>query len=59
MPGSLGALENGNELLFKEAVIYLSEIEKRYLTAEVRRNVYGGRYKLSLVKTDMILTKIM
>lgn len=42
MPGSLGALENDNELLFKDAVIYLSEIEKRYLTAEVRRKVYGG-----------------
>ena len=42
MPGSLGALETDNELLFKDAVIYLSKIEKRYLTAEVRRKVYGG-----------------
>lgn len=49
MPGSLRALENDNELLFKDAVIYLSEIEKRYLTADLRR----------LVRTDMILTKIM
>ena len=49
MLGSLGALENDNELLFKDAVIYLSEIEKRYLTADLRR----------LVRTDMILTKIM
>ena len=42
MPGSLGAFENDNELLFKDAFIYLSEIEKRYLTVEVRRKVYGG-----------------
>lgn len=32
----MGALENDTELLFKDATIYLSEIENRYLTAEVR-----------------------
>ena len=42
MPGSLRALENDNEVLFKDAVIYLSKIEKRYLTVEVHRKIYGG-----------------
>lgn len=48
----MGALERDTELLFKDAVIYLSEIENRYLTGKVRRKVYGGWYKLPLVKTD-------
>ena len=48
----MGALERDTELLFKDATIYLSEIENRYLTAEVRRKVYVGWYKLPLVKTD-------
>ena len=48
----MGALETDTELLFKDATIYLSEIENRYLTAEVRRKVYGGWYKLPLIKTD-------
>lgn len=48
----MGALEVDTELLFKDATIYLSEIENRYLTAEVRRKVYGGWYKLPLVKTE-------
>ena len=48
----MGALERDSELLFKDAVIYLSEIENRYLTGEVRRKVFYGLYKLPLVKTD-------
>ena len=48
----VGALERDSELLFKEAAIYLSEIENRYLTGEVRRKVIHGLYKLPLVKTD-------
>ncbi len=48
----MGALEVDTELLFKDATIYLSEIENRYLIAEVRRKVYGGLYKLPLVKTE-------
>ena len=48
----VGALEQDSELLFKDAVIYLSEIENRYLTGEKRRKVFYGLYKLPLVKTD-------
>ena len=52
----MGALETDTELLFKDATVYLSEIENRYLTAEVRRKVYGGWYKLPLVKTCLLYT---
>ena len=38
--------------LFKNATIYLSEIENRYLTGEVRRRVSFHLYKLPMVKTD-------
>ena len=48
----MGALETDTELLFKDATVYLSEIENRYLTVEIRRKVYGGWYKLPLVKTE-------
>ena len=48
----MGALERDSELLFQDAVIYLSDIENRYLTGEVRRKVFYGLYKLPLVKTD-------
>ena len=48
----VGALERDSELLFKDAAIYLSEIENRYLTGEVRRKVFHGLYKLPMVKTD-------
>ena len=48
----MGALERDTELLFRDAVIYLSEEEDRYLTGAVRRKVYGGWYKLPLVQTD-------
>ena len=48
----VGALERDSELLFRDAVIYLSEIENRYLTGEVRRKVIHGLYRLPQVKTD-------
>ena len=48
----VGALERDSELLFKDATFYLSEIENRYLTGEIRRRVIHGLYKLPLVKTD-------
>ena len=48
----VGALETDSELLFKDAVIYLSDIENRYLTGEVRRKVMFRCYKLPMVKTD-------
>lgn len=48
----VGALERDSDLLFKDATIYLSETENRYLTGEVRRKVFHGLYKLPMVKTD-------
>jgi len=48
----VGALERDSDLLFKDAAIYLSDVEDRYLTGEVRRKVFYGAYKLPLVKTD-------
>lgn len=48
----VGALERDSDRLFENAAIYLSEIENRYLTGEVRRKVIHGLYKLPLVKTD-------
>ena len=48
----VGALERDSELLFKDATVYIGEIEDRYLTGEVRRKVIHGLYKLPPVKTD-------
>ena len=48
----VGALEQDSELLFKDATVYLSETENRYLTGETRRKVFHGFYKLPLVKMD-------
>ena len=48
----VGALERDSELLFRDATMYLSEIENRYLTGEVRRKVFHGFYKLPMVRTD-------
>ncbi len=47
-----GALEPDAGGLFRHATIYIGEIENRYLTGEVRRKVYGGLYKLPLVKME-------
>ena len=46
----VGALEPDSEQLFKDAVVYLSEIENRYITGEKRRKVIHGLYKLPMVK---------
>ena len=48
----VGALERDSEQLFKDASVYIGEIENRYLTGEVRRKVFHGFYRLPLVKTD-------
>ena len=48
----VGAVEVDSDGLFKNATIYLSEIENRYLTGEVRRRVSFHLYKLPMVKTD-------
>ena len=48
----VGALERDSDLLFKDATVYIGEIENRYLSGEVRRKVFHGMYKLPLVKTD-------
>ena len=48
----VGALERDSELLFRDATVYLSEIENRYLTGEARRKVMFGLYKLPPVKMD-------
>ena len=48
----VGALEADSDLLFRDATVYLSEIENRYLTGEKRRKVFHGLYRLPMVKTD-------
>ena len=48
----VGALETDSEQLFREATVYIGEIENRYLTGETRRKVFHGLYKLPMVKTD-------
>lgn len=48
----VGALEQDSELLFRDAAVYLSETENRYLTGEVRRKVIYGLYKLPMVKIE-------
>ena len=48
----VGALETDSDNLFRNAVIYLSGIENRYMTGEVRRKVMFGLFKLSIVKTN-------
>ena len=48
----VGALERDSELLFRNATVYIGEIENRYLTGEVRRKVIHGLYKLPMVRTD-------
>ena len=48
----VGALESDSEQLFRNATVYIGEIENRYLTGEKRRRVIHGLYKLPPVKTD-------
>lgn len=46
----VGALETDSERLFRDATVYIGEIENRYLTGETRRKVFHGLYKLPLVR---------
>lgn len=48
----VGAVERDSDGLFKDAVLYIGEIENRYLTREVPRKVYGGFHKLPYVQID-------
>lgn len=48
----VGAVERDSDGLFREAALYLSEIENRYMTGKVRRKVIFGAYKLPMVTTD-------
>ena len=48
----VGALEVDSECLFRDATVYIGEIENRYLTGEARRKVFHGFYKLPMVRTD-------
>ena len=48
----VGALETDSAQLFRNATVYIGEIENRYLTGEARRKVIHGLYKLPMVKTN-------
>ena len=48
----VGAVEKDSAGLFRNAKLYLGEIENKYLTGEARRRVLFGHYKLPMVKTD-------
>ena len=48
----VGALEMDSERLFKDATVYIGEIENRYLTGEKRRKVIHGLYRLPMVKME-------
>ena len=48
----VGAVETDSDGLFQNATLYLSEIENKYLTGEVRRKVIFGLYKLPMVKSE-------
>ncbi len=45
----VGAVEADSDGLFRNAKLYIGEIENRYLTEEVRRKVIFGMYKLPMV----------
>jgi len=48
----VGALETDSEQLFRDATVYIGEIENRYLTGETRRKVMHKMYKLPMVKMN-------
>lgn len=48
----VGAVEADSDGLFKNATLYLSETENKYLTGETQRRVMFGLYKLPMVRTD-------
>ena len=48
----VGALEPDSEQLFRDAAVYIGEIENRYLTGEARRRVIHKLYRLPMVKIN-------
>ncbi|MBP3873917.1 MAG: MBL fold metallo-hydrolase [Lachnospiraceae bacterium] len=48
----VGALETDSEQLFRDATVYIGEIENRYLTGETRRKVIHGLYRLPMVRSN-------
>ncbi len=48
----VGAVERDSDGLFKNAKLYISEIENQYMTGQKRRRVIFGLYKLPMVKCD-------
>ena len=48
----VGALERDSDGLFRNAEVYLSAMENRYMTGELRRKVIFGLYKLPMVISD-------
>ncbi len=48
----VGALETDSEQLFRDATVYIGEIENRYLTGETRRKVIRGLYRLPQVRME-------
>ena len=48
----VGALETDSEQLFRDATVYIGEIENRYLSGETRRKVFHGLYKLPMVRME-------
>ena len=48
----VGALETDSEQLFRDATVYIGEIENLYLTGETRRKVFHGLYKLPMVRME-------
>ena len=54
-----GALEPDSDCLFRNAKVYLGEIENKYLTGEKRRKVYFGLYPLPkvVIPNEKVLLK--
>ncbi len=48
----VGAVERDSDGLFKNAKLYIGEIENMYMTGERRRKVFFGMYKLPMVISD-------
>ncbi len=48
----VGALETDSGHLFRNALVYIGEIENRYLTGEARRKVIHGLYRLPVVRME-------
>ncbi|MBE5808431.1 MAG: MBL fold metallo-hydrolase [Clostridiales bacterium] len=48
----VGAVERDSDGLFRDATLYLSDVENRYMTGEVRRRVMFHLYKLPMVISD-------